>query len=374
MKALVILRPVSGILLAAILVGVLALWPLRRDIGHLFTPLWAGINNLPVGSLSITFFLMAVVTCALLTAAVVSSARHRALEEMNKRVRRVELLLMPRDNQGLVDELRVDVTRMDAEMAALRAELASLRESVLSGAIVPEPGAEAPAAEEPVAAPAETPIEETPVPEPVAAEEPAPAVEEPMPVAGENEPVIEMEEAQPSVEEIEAEMEEIQASIDASLDEIEEAIEEAHAPADEMEAIEENGETAMVTDLFDPVRETHMEALDALRRGDLTQSETLLRRALDLCEERNESQLSRGIIRYDMARVLARQGDSDQARRPERYASALDELRVSLAATDGEIQFKFMGDLENGGAFQHMAAHPDCEMAILDLMSEIQVA
>src|SRR5581483_5154037 len=174
--------------------------------------------------------------------------------------------------------------------------------------------------------------------------------------------------------EIRASMEEIQASIDASLEQIEQAIEETHVPLEQAEAAEEPAEPEIADELFDPVRETHVEALEALRRGDLTHSETLLRRALALCEERNETELSRGIIRYDLARVLARAGDADHARRHERYASALGELRISLTATDGEIQFKFMGDLENGGAFQHMAAHPDCDDAILDLMSEIQVA
>jgi len=283
LRARMLFGPVAGVLMAVALIAVIALWPLRSELYQVIAPFSSvrnALDQLQPGPLALCLFLSVLVACALMMAGVVYSARRRALDDIGKRLRRVESLVKAADGFELGQELRSDLDRVTEELRAVRAELASVQEALHAHPSKPDPAF---------------------------------------------------------------------ASV-----------------ADDRAPVEENP--------FDPVRDTHFEALDALRRGALADSEALLLRALRLCDERNQNGLSHGIIQYDLARVLACQGDSDVLRRKERYARALDRLRSSLAATDGEIHFKFMCDLERGGAFHQLASQPDFEPAVTDLMSLIQVA
>jgi hypothetical protein len=296
LRARMLFGPVAGILMAVALVGVIALWPLRSEVYQVLAPFSSARNaldQLQPGPLALCLFLSILVACALMMAGVLYSARRRALEDIGKRLRRVESLVKAADGVELSQELRSDLDRVSEELQAVRAELASVQEALQA----------------------------------------RPFFREPVSVSADSSP-------EPNL-----------AFASAADD---------RAPTEEKP--------------FDPIRDTHFEALDALRRGSLGDSEALLVRALRLCDELNQNGLSRGVIQYDLARVLACQGDSDVQRRKERYARALDRLRSSLAATDGEIHFKFMCDLERGGAFHQLASQPDFEPAVTDLMSLIQVA
>jgi len=293
---------VAGVLLAASLIGVLALWPLRSEVFQLLGPFPTVRNVLdeiqPV-PLAFCLFLSALVACALILAGVLYSARQAALDDLGKRLRRVETIAKANGASELTGELRSELDRITEELETVKDQLATLQGEIRS--VI--------AAEERLSSALESDLEPPDTP-----------------------PALAFSEADT----------EIQPPIEDKP--------------------------------FDPIRDTHFEALDALRRGSLGDAEALLLAALRLCDERNQTGLSRGIIQYDLARVLARQGDSDAPRRRERYAYALDHLRASLAATDGEIHFKFLCDLESGGAFHQLALQPDYEPAITELMSLIQVA
>lgn len=293
--------PAAIILTVIAVIASMALWPLRAGLYRALPPVSLirdALDALPPGPLALCLFLSVLVACALMMVGVLYSAQDRALEAMNKRLRRVETASIATDDSVAGLELRAELDRLTGELGMVRAELASMKEMVQSEARA----ANLDGAQETTA------------------------------------PALDMDPADPSAEP------------------------EFGAPPPRKRRS------------FDPIRDTHVEALDAFRRGALADAAALLLRALKWCDERNEGGLSRGIIQYDLARVLASQGDSDMRHRKERYAQALEHLRASLAATDGEIHFKFLCDLESAGAFHQLSLQPDYEPAVTDLMSRIQVA
>jgi len=125
---------------------------------------------------------------------------------------------------------------------------------------------------------------------------------------------------------------------------------------------------------FDPARMTHIEALQALHAGELCEAATLLRRALQWARAEDGVEVSRAVIQYDLARVLAMQAESDPQNRPERLRLALSELQDCFSKGAAELDFKLLRDMDEGGAFHAMANTPPFAKAIDDLLLGIQLA
>ncbi|MGA3024569.1 MAG: hypothetical protein ABSF98_07360 [Bryobacteraceae bacterium] len=125
---------------------------------------------------------------------------------------------------------------------------------------------------------------------------------------------------------------------------------------------------------FDPARMTHIEALEALHSGDLCEAATLLRRALQWARAEDAAAVSRAVIQYDLARVLAMQAESDAPNRATRLRLALSELQDCFSKGAVELDFKLLRDMEEGGAFHAMASTPPFDKAIDGLLLGIKLA